>query len=228
MRPPVVGACRMLSAEDVAEPSNDSAAVSCDEPHDSETYAVGELPEKLTRYDDPAIETWAYRTCAKEFPHFLGSDQSTAMRSLLTWIWFRPSEAAWKAGAHWYRCDVLGGSAAQRSYVALPTTAKGLLSDRSVDPWMACAKGKSVGTGTTVPCSMPHEWRAVTTIKLGEDEEPYPGDATARATTKSYCSESVDAWLGYPASYAYGYTWFAEREWAAGNRRSVCWARTAR
>ncbi len=27
--------------------------------------------------------------------------------------------------------------------------------------------------------------------------------------------------------FAVGYTWFHEAEWNAGNRRSVCWARTA-
>ena len=80
---------------------------------------------------------------------------------------------------------------------------------------------------STVPCSMRHDWRAVTTIKLGESDDAYPGDASVRSKTRSYCSESVDAWLGYPASYGYGYTWFGAREWAADNRRSVCWARTS-
>ena len=34
-------------------------------------------------------------------------------------------------------------------------------------PWPAAAR---------VPCSEPHSWRAVTTIKLGEPEDDYPGD----------------------------------------------------
>ena len=227
--PPATGLCRMLDADAVTRPSNDSAVVPCAEPHDSETYAVGALPAGLAKvaYDDPAIDTWAYGTCADAFPDYLGTDQSTAMRSLLTWVWFRPSEAAWAAGARWYRCDVLGGSAAQHDYVDLPTTTKDLLRGRSAEAWMACARGRTVASGTTVPCSMPHDWRAATTIKLGEAGDRYPGDATVRATTRSYCSESIDAWLGYPTSYGYGYTWFGEREWDAGNRRSVCWARTS-
>jgi len=227
-KPPAVGVCRMLTTSEVSQPSNAGTAVSCNAPHDSETFSVGTLPSRFAKasYDDAAIDTWAYATCADAFPTYLGTDQSTAMRSLLTWIWFRPAKAAWDAGARWYRCDVLGGSAAQHAYVDLPTTTKGLLAERSDDPWMACARGKSVATGTTVPCSMPHSWRAATTIKLGESEDAYPGDATVRSKTKSYCSESIDAWLGYPASYGYGYTWFGDREWQAGNRRSVCWART--
>jgi hypothetical protein len=227
-KPPTVGVCRMLKADEVTQPSNAGRPVDCSAPHDSETYAVGALPDQFAKasYDDAAIDTWAYATCAAAFPTYLGTDQSTAMRSLLTWIWFRPSKAAWDAGARWYRCDVLGGSAKQKQYVDLPTTTKDLLAGREADPWMACARGKTVDSGTTVPCSMPHDWRAATTIKLGEADDPYPGDATVRAKTRSYCSESIDAWLEYPESYGYGYTWFGAREWAAGNRRSVCWART--
>jgi hypothetical protein len=227
--PPTVGACRMLTGTQAGEPSNDTATVPCSEPHDVETFAVGSLPASFAKasWSDPALDRWAYTTCAEAFPSYLGTDESTAMRSLLTWVWFRPSKDAWGQGARWYRCDVLGGSAAHGKYVDLPTTTKDLLR-RPDDHWMACAKGKSVATGTKLPCSMAHDWRAVTTIKLGEPGDDYPGDAAAKAKTKSYCAESVDAWLGYPADYDYGYTWFGKQAWQAGNRRSVCWARTDR
>jgi hypothetical protein len=225
---PQPGVCRMLTAHDVAQASNDSTPVACSEPHDAETFAVGSIPARFRTVDDPALDTWIYAACAKAFPRYLGTDDSTAMRSLLSWIWFRPTAAAWQAGAHWYRCDVLGGAATQSRYVDLPTTTKKLLGGRGNDQWMACVKGKSVSAGTTVPCTAKHDWRAVTTIKLGEPDQKYPGDAAVKAKTKSYCSDSVDAWLGYPADFDFGYTWFGQREWSAGNRRSVCWARTAR
>jgi len=227
--PPRNGACRMLTPHDVDAMSNGSRTVSCSEPHDAETFAVGTLPKSFAKsaYDDPKLDTWAYATCEKAFPTHLGADDSTAMRSLLTWIWFRPTKDAWNAGARWYRCDVLGGSADQKQYVDLPTTTKNLLGGRGDDHWMACAKGKSVDTGTKVPCTMAHDWRAATTIKVGDTDAKYPGDATVKTKTKSYCAESIDAWLGYPADYDYGYTWFGQQEWQAGNRRSVCWARTA-
>jgi hypothetical protein len=78
-----------------------------------------------------------------------------------------------------------------------------------------------------VPCSQPHDWRAVSIIKVGEPGDTYPGDAAVKAKTASYCKGSVSASLGYPNDYDYGYTWFGAEEWAAGNRRSVCWARTS-
>ena len=66
----------------------------------------------------------------------------------------------------------------------------------------------------------------MTTIVLGDPEDDYPGDRLVEVRTRDFCSRSVGAWLNYPVDYDYGYTWFHEAEWEAGNRRSICWART--
>jgi hypothetical protein len=68
----------------------------------------------------------------------------------------------------------------------------------------------------------------VSTIKLGEPEDPYPGDQVVEARSRDYCDKSVAAVLDYPVSYDFAYTWFQEAEWKAGNRRSICWAKTRR
>ena len=46
---PTLGACRMLTPDDVAEPSNTTEPVDCTEPHTAETFAIGELPRRLRR-----------------------------------------------------------------------------------------------------------------------------------------------------------------------------------
>ncbi len=79
-----------------------------------------------------------------------------------------------------------------------------------------------------VPCTEKHDWRAVTAIKLGKPSDPYPGDRLVQVKTRDYCSDWVGAWMNYPVGYEFGYTWFHEAEWRAGNRRSVCWAKTDR
>ena len=79
-----------------------------------------------------------------------------------------------------------------------------------------------------VPCTEPHQWRAVTTISLGGANDDYPGDRLVEVKTRDFCSDSVGAWLSYPVDYDFGYTWFHQAEWDAGNRRSVCWAKTDR
>lgn len=227
--PPELGACRVLTPDDVARPSNDTEVVDCAEEHTAETYAIGELPAELrdADYDSSELGAWAYQTCSDRFLSFLGADDSTVMRTVVSWAWFRPSEQAWDGGARWYRCDVVGGGEQSKAYVALPTTAKGLLLGRPRDRWLVCAEGSTVAGSVKVPCNQPHDWRAVTTISLGGADDAYPGDKVVEQKTQDFCSSSVGAWLGYPVDYDYGYTWFHEAEWEAGNRRSVCWAKTS-
>ncbi|WP_239459854.1 septum formation family protein [Nocardioides daejeonensis] len=222
------GLCRMLTPDDVAQPTNATRTVDCAEKHTAETYATGELPGRFAEadYDDPELSAYAYETCSAAFEEFLGADESLVMRSVLSWAWFRPSEKAWDDGARWYRCDVVGGGEQSKEYVALPKTAKGLMLGKPKDDWMVCADGPSVAGSVKVPCSRPHTWRAVTTIKVGADSDPYPGDRLVEVKSRDFCSRSVGGWLGYPDDYDFAYTWFHQAEWDAGNRRSICWART--
>ncbi len=102
------------------------------------------------------------------------------------------------------------------------------MSDRVSDEWLVCADGPTVAGAARVPCSEPHTWRAVSTIKLGEPEDDYPGDRLVEVRTRDFCDTSVGALLDYPVSYDFAYTWFHEAEWEVGNRRSICWAKTER
>ena len=229
VEPPELGACRVLTPEDVDQRSNASRTVDCESRHTAETFAVGELPADLhdVDYESEELGAFAYETCSERFESFLGADESLVMRTVMSWAWFRPSEAAWEAGARWYRCDVVGGGPQSKRFVELPTTARGLLEGKPKDKWLVCVNGDSVQSAPKIPCTEPHVWRAVTTIKLGQPEDPFPGDRLVEVTTRDYCSDSVGAWLGYPPEYDFGYTWFHEAEWKAGNRRSVCWAKTS-
>lgn len=226
---PEVGACRVLTPEDVRQASNATRTVPCEEQHTAKTFAVGDLPDRFedADRDDEDLGAWAYRRCSTAFEKFLGADESLVMRTIVSWAWFRPSEDAWDEGARWYRCDIVGGGDTSTEYVPLPTVSRGLLQGRPKDKWMVCVNSPTVVDAPRVPCSEPHVWRAVTTIKLGQEKDPYPGDREVEVTTRDFCSRSVGAWLGYPADYEFGYTWFHEAEWEAGNRRSVCWAKTA-
>ncbi|WP_372734497.1 septum formation family protein [Nocardioides sp.] len=229
MEMPEVGACRVLTPEDVAQRSNATVTVDCEDKHTAETFAVGELPSELhdVDYGSSALGAFAFETCGSKFEEFTGADESLVMRTVVSWAWFRPSEKAWDNGARWYRCDVVGGGEQSKRYLDLPASTRGLLSGRPKDRWLVCVNGETVESAPKIPCTEPHVWRAVTTIKLGQPADPYPGDRLVEVRTRDFCSDSVGAWLGYPPSYDFGYTWFHEAEWKAGNRRSVCWAKTA-
>ncbi len=226
---PVLGACRLLTLQSIAQASDATATVPCSKEHTAQTYAVGDLPDELATaaYDSSEVGAFAFETCTTQLEKFLGGDESIAMRSIITWAWFRPSVKAWDAGARWYRCDAVGGGEQSATLATLPESARGLLMGRPDDKWLACVEGPSVDAGPKISCNQPHDWRAVTTIKLGEPPDAYPGDRVVEVTTRDFCSDSVGAWLNYPVDFDYGYTWFHQAEWDAGNRRSICWAKTS-
>lgn len=225
---PPLGACRDLRPEDLGQASNASEIVPCEEEHTAETFAVRTFPERLAEYDPdhPRLGSHVYETCSERFEAFLDGDESTVMRSMLTWAWFRPSDNAWKQGARWFRCDVVGGGPQSKEFQPLPETARGMFLAGPKDKWMTCADGDTVAGSVKIPCSAPHTWRAVTTIKLGDVGDPYPGDRAVEVQTRAFCSDSVGAWMNYPVDYDFGYTFFHEAEWKVGNRRSICWAKT--
>ena len=47
MEAPELGACRVLTPEDIDQRSNATKTVACEERHTAETFAIGELPEEL-------------------------------------------------------------------------------------------------------------------------------------------------------------------------------------
>jgi hypothetical protein len=229
--PPRLGLCRTMSPQAVERASDASPVVDCTRTHTAETFAVGTFPQRFATaaYDDPGLGRQMYDVCGAAYLRFLGADESEALRSLLSWAWFRPSKSAWAKGARWYRCDAVGGPAGAASYRPLPRTVKGLMSGRPQEDWTLCARGARVAGSAKVACSAKHDWRAVTTIVLGRAKDPYPGDRLAQIRSQQFCSDSVGAWLNYPATdYDFGVTVFHEAEWKTGNRRSICWARTDR
>ena len=92
---------------------------------------------------------------------------------------------------------------------------------------MVCVNGDlGAAARRRSPAAEKHNWRAVTTIKVGEHEDPYPGDRLVEVTHARLLLRVGGRLARLPADYDFGYTWFHEAEWKAGNRRSVCWATT--
>lgn len=227
--PPSNGDCRNLKPADLRDSINNTPVIDCAKEHTAQTFHVGRFEGTSvgTQPVDTVLAPLVYEACQSEFMDFLGANVSIAMRSTLTWVWFRPSDVGWERGARWFRCDVVGGGEQSKQLTSLPETAEGLLAGVPDDSWMACAEGPTVDGAVKLPCSEPHDWRAVSTVVLGAEKDTYPGAEEVESLTQRYCSDQVGAWLGYPVEdYEFGFTWFQQREWDAGNRRSVCWAKT--
>jgi len=219
--------CRVLTVADLSARTNDSVVVPCDTPHTDQTIKVATFPASVgTDYQANAVGAYAYRTCAPAFETYLGATDSLVLRIQLSWAWFGPSADAWKRGARWFRCDVVGTPPDQSSMTNIPEGLQNLLIGFPPDRWLTCATGPVFSTRTEVSCAQPHSWRAVTAIKLGQPNDPYPGDHLSEIRAKNYCSDAIAAYFSYANTYEYGYTVFHAAEWKAGNRRAVCWAKT--
>jgi hypothetical protein len=225
--PPDAKACRAIDVETIKAASDDSDTVDCSEPHNAETFYVGELTDADDlAYDDPEVAAQVFDQCQPRYLKFVGATESLALRTVVDWAWWRPGEDAWDEGARWFRCDVVGGDEQSTELVDLPKSAKGLLLGIPPARWMLCADGAVVAEAPKVPCSDKHTWRAVSAVVVGKPKEKWPGARLVEVKTRDFCSDWVGAWLNYSLDYEYAYTWFGEAEWRAGNRQSVCWART--
>ena len=112
VEPPAVGDCRLLEPDDIAGSSNDTDPVSCKDAHTARR-STSASSRARTPTGGRTIRRWAPRCstpATRSFRRFTGADESLAMRTVLSWAWFGPSEAAWEDGARWFRCDVVGGT----------------------------------------------------------------------------------------------------------------------
>lgn len=219
--------CRVLTIEDLSARTNNSPAVPCTSPHTAQTFEIATFPKSVgTDYQAPQVGAYAYRICAPAFESYLGATDSLVLRIQLSWAWFGPTSAAWKRGARWFRCDVVGAPPDQSSMTDIPANLQNLLIGFPPDQWLTCATGPVFSTRSEVSCAKPHSWRAITAVKLGQPSDAYPGDHISEIRANAYCSDAVAVFLNYANTYEFGYTVFHEAEWKAGNRRAVCWAKT--
>lgn len=227
LTPPENGLCRVLSIADLSARTNNSSPVDCTSPHTAQTILVSTFPASVgTNYQADAVGAYAYRTCGPTFETYLGATDSSVMRVQLSWAWFGPTQDAWNRGARWFRCDAVGAPPNQSSMTDIPSKLQNLLIGFPPDQWLTCATGNTFAGRVDVPCSQQHTWRAVTAVKLGQPNDPYPGDHMSEIRANNYCSDAIGAYFNYSSTYEFGYTVFHAAEWKAGNRRAVCWAKT--
>jgi hypothetical protein len=238
---PVVGQCWQQSLDQLESWADwqGGNAVSCEGPHQADTYAVVTL---TADYPDD----WAESATEPGLSQVIGADASAACDgareksiSLLEPVDYRvmsafyvPSRAAWKAGARWVRCDVaivavdtpyanqeLADAPVQVSMIDDALTA-------DTNTYMLCldSPGTSIATGPfstgarMVDCTGDAQWRQV---GRSYSKEPagaaYPGDASMRSETNKLCKNTAfddeDLWTLHPV----------EKTWAAGGRLFECW-----
>lgn len=220
-RPPKVGACYDLDFDEATAPTSDEAPVRCTRKHTAQTYYVGRLRTvvggHLLAVDSRRAQRQVRRACPRKLARYIGGSRRDGRLARLEAVWFSPTIAQSDQGASWFRCDVLAlGRGTTLTPLPPPRRLRGIL-DRSdgLDTVGLC--------GTTAPgepgferviCSLPHAWRALTTIDL--EQVRGPGEET--------CRDLVSEASGSPEEFRYGWEWPTRKQWRAGQRFGYCWA----
>jgi Septum formation len=224
---PKVGECRKLTYTDIGLYSNDTLPSDCKDPHTSFTFSVPTLPADIAfegvQIKNDAVQTAASQACRDAFMHYIGGSAATRALSRLTVTYFLPDQQGFDAGAHWVRCDVIAIQSSN-SLGDLPNELAGILNDPSVlTKYGVCSRGTpGDASSLLVMCTQDHDFRALTAIRLGELDAPYPGEHVA-AGHKGECEDFVANALGVTGGFTYAWTYPSSGDWADGQRFGYCW-----
>lgn len=226
---PKAGACYRLSVSDAESASTDAEPVPCRRQHTARTAFVGKvarLADGQVTPDDPAVVNRLSADCRRRGSSFLGGDAVTQNLSRFVTVGFVPTPDEIDAGADWYRCDVVAfGSGEKLLPLPFERRLAGILDQAdALDTFGTCGTAApGDGDFERVACSLPHSWRALTTIRLS-DGDRYPGTAEVRESGDEECADYVEDQAGFTTEIEYGWEWPTKVQWEAGQRYGFCWA----
>jgi hypothetical protein len=238
---PIAGQCWNASTKQAFDWADweGTASVACSTSHTLYTYHVGKISdEPASSWASPTdpkslsteIQTKADDACSLStvLPHLKWNQQ------LINGYFFVPTEAQWKAGARWIRCDIgvlaTGTTLDNESFIALPSKISTLASQVSSDPLKF---GFCMDSSTPVSESGPLDNPDATLTDCKDNPQwkltihgtfpdaagaPFPDDATSNAASSKLCLPEVktdnEVWIAYlPTKSA----------WASGDREIDCW-----
>lgn len=227
--PPKAGACYDLSVEDARAASTEAEPVPCRRDHTARTAFVGRTAQLAGPDADPAdpqVSQQVSEDCQQRVRSFLGGDPVTQNLSRFVAIGFLPTAEERDAGAQWYRCDVIAfGDGEKLLRLPFQRRLAGVLDqDGALDAFGTCGTAAPGAKDfQRVACLLPHSWRALTTIRVG-DGKRYPGADEVRQSGDSACADYVEGQAGFTTEIQYGWEWPTQPQWEAGQRYGFCWA----
>jgi hypothetical protein len=238
---PVAGQCWNATETQAADWTDwqGTSAIACTGSHTLYTYQVGTISDETgstwaasgdSTQLSPEVQTKADDACSisKLLPHLKWNQE------LIEQYYFVPTEAEWKAGQRWVRCDVgvlaTGTTLDNESFTALPSKISTLVSSVNSDPirYEFCMNSTEAVTdigpldnpdATIGDCSKDPQWTLATHGNLPEAAgAPFPDDATANTESTKICA---------PAATGDGQIWLAylptKAGWKTGDREVDCW-----
>ena len=148
---PELGACRMLTPEDVAQPSNATRTVDCcGAAHRADVRR--RRPARRARRRGVrrrgARRASPTATCAEKFEKFLGADESLVLRTIVSWAWFRPVGEGLGRGRPLVPLRHRRRRRPERGVRRAPADRRGPAARAgSTTDWLVCADGAERGRG---------------------------------------------------------------------------------
>lgn len=225
-RVPAAAACYRLTYRQAVSPTNGAPAVSCRQPHTSQTYAVGRVDNvvggHLLAIDSTRVQEGVATTCPDALGEVVGGTLEDQRLSMLRSVWFTPSLDQAAKGAAWYRCDVVALAGAEDLVDVRGSLAGVLATTEGRDRYGMCGTASpGARSFERVPCSAAHTWRAFSVIDL--DPGRYPG-AQAVDEAGSGCEDAAAGVAADPLDYEWAYEGPDADQWAAGQTFIRCWA----
>lgn len=230
--PPDTSTCRALKFGDVNRYSNTTAPTSCQRPHTAYTFAVTTLPEDIAfegvAIKNDAVQTAAASSCRAKFTSYVGGDAATRALVRLTATYFLPDQAGFDRGAHWVRCDIIALQG-EKILAELPPELKDALDDPDVVSDYGLCSGGEPGTpeSVMVTCNQPHAFRAIAALRLGDTEDPYPGEGVTKDDGQQRCEDLIKSEVEQGNGYTFSWTYPTAADWQAGQRFGYCWTKSA-
>ena len=242
---PKVGQCwnASLSQADAWAEWEGAGATSCSTTHVLFTYGIGEI-KNFTAQDwtakgsrtalDDTIAAAAEDSCTASYGKLLPN--LSWNEQLVQSYFFVPTQAQWKAGARWVRCDVgviaTGTSVDKQKLSELPTRIGTFVNLVTDDPerFAYCVNSpesvKELGPldsskSVVADCTQNPQWELTSTANFsGDADAAFPSKAEVKSATDEACSDDVkgdgtgDVWTAYIPSRA---------QWKTGDREIDCW-----
>ena len=217
---PAVGTCW---AHDVNYPIVD-APTDCASTHYRETFFVGTFDRNADGIANP-LTAAARPACMREAGAYLGSPDWVATRM---WInWSEPRADQLRAGANWFRCDIVVYSTHQSPAVVIDRqgSVRGALAGDGMLAWRSCYAASSE---VSVPCTEPHVEEAMgPSVDAGTAFADWPGDDAYRDFMDDTCASIGKAYVGANRNdVQWGWSQLTQDEWDSGDRTELCFADT--
>jgi hypothetical protein len=236
---PTAGDCWRSTSTTAAQSATwtSSGSVACSSPHQLVTYALATIRSSASTWKDDSgaldvsVANAAFRACNEKLADLLEVPDNSRLLS----YFFVPSEALWRSGARWVRCDIgvfktgsLFSDPKLADLPALGTIVKEAQTTPDVLATCVTTTDPSGDTGpyddpeaTVADCAETYQWRLDSTFHLqggGADGTAYPDDDALDAATQAHCGESAEAdgeaWTSYVPT---------KKNWDNGDSLAECW-----